>query len=271
MTSLVQVTAWERSAPWKRILCALLRVGLLIVIVGLLINLYGPPLFMLFMARWEAKKLPFLRQTPKPLMDYSVSAAPGTTIKQFGYEFEVPWQTPYKTKQTKTVNWLLLTFDSGQKLLFIAPPESEGLFSELAQDRSPEMRNLGLSLGDLTKLSPYDQYRTLLETTPSTIHPFISRPLAARGMVLLTMKAIAPGGSIATGDFSFAMPGKRGFQFGDPQKPGGLQLEVFGEGNHWIEILLSPAENARLTQPEINRILTTLHRLPDKASAYPAK
>jgi hypothetical protein len=271
MASIVHVTAWEKSARWKRILCAFLRVGILIALLDALISLLGPPLTIFYMARWEARKMPFLTLAPKPLSDYSVSTASGTTITHFGYRFEVPWNGPYKTKQTTTVNWFFISFDSGQVVVFIAPPDSSGLFSNMVNDRSEEMKNLGLLLGDLTRLSAYDQYRTLLETTPSTIRAFGPRPEAVRGMTLLMIKALAPGPGIATGSFSFAMPDKRGFQLGDPQKSARLQLEVFGEGNRWVEILLSPAKNAHLTQPEINRILTTLRPLPDKPSAPHAK
>lgn len=271
MASIVQVTAWEKTAPWKRLLCAFVRVGILITFLGALISLLGPPLTIFFAARWEARKMPFLALPPKPLSDYSVSAAPGTAITHFGYRFEVPWNGPYKTKQTASTNWLFISFDSGQVVVFIVPPDSSGLFSDLVHDRSEEMRNLGLLLGDLTRLSAYDQYRTLLETTPSTIRAFGPRSEAARGMTLLTMKAIAPGPGIATGSFSFGMPDKRGFQLGDPQKSTRLQLEIFGARNRWIEILLAEGKNGHFTQAEINRILTTLHpvaeQLPPPRSA----
>jgi hypothetical protein len=62
------------------------------------------------------------------------------------------------------------------------------------------------------------------------------------------------------------MPDKRGFQLGDPGKSTLLQREVFGAGNHWIEILLAEGKKGHFTQAEINRILTTSHPVAEQLS-----
>ena len=156
-----------------------------------------------------------------------------------------------------------LDFASGQNVLFIVPTDQKGLLTELADDPSTRMEYLrGAAFGDLTNRSAYDQYSAILNVTPSTIRAFGPRQDAARGMVLLTIKAIAPPGNLATGAFSFQLPRKRGFQIGDPQKSNSVALEVLDMDGRYVEILCSAARDARLTQPELNRILTTLQTAP---------
>jgi hypothetical protein len=87
-------------------------------------------------------------------------------------------------------------------------------------------------------------------------------------MTLLTIKAIAVAPGLETGVFSFELPGKRGFEVGDPQKSKRVDLEVFGMGGHHVEITCATTKDAlRLTQPELNRILKTLHSLSEGSPA----
>lgn len=83
-------------------LCAFLRVGVLIFAVSVLIAVLGPPLAIFFTARWEAKKIPGVLATQQPLTDYAVSAATGTKLSYFGYAFEVPWTGGFTEKVGNT-------------------------------------------------------------------------------------------------------------------------------------------------------------------------
>ena len=122
------------------------------------------------------------------------------------------------------------------------------------------MGDLRLVFGDLMKRSAYEQYGVLLNTTPESIQTFGPRAEAVRGVTLLTIKAIAFGPGLETGAFSFDVPGKRGFQIGDPQKSRRVDLEVFDTAGHQIEISCGSTNgNIRFSQPELNRILTSLH------------
>jgi len=99
-----------------------------------------------------------------------------------------------------------------------------------------------------------------LNTTPESIQAFGPRAKAVRGVTLLTMKAIAFGPGLESGAFSFDLPGKRGFQIGDPQKSKRVDLEVFDTTGHHVEILCGSTNgNIRFSQSELNRILTSLH------------
>jgi hypothetical protein len=131
------------------------------------------------------------------------------------------------------------------------------------------MKNLQLVFGDLMNRSAYDQYAALLSTTPRNIRAFGQRADAARGLALLAIKAIAVAPGLETGAFSFELPDKRGFQIGDPRKSRRMDLEVFGMGDHRVEIALttSSRDGVKLSQSEINRILTSLHAVPAGPSA----
>jgi hypothetical protein len=263
MGALIHVTAWERKSAGRRILLAFVRVAILITALAVLINILGPPITIFATTRWMARKVPAVRVAPQPLADYSVSSGPTTTMTYFGYEFEVPWNAPFKVKGGKA-SIVQLQFDSGQSLTFIVPANQDGLLSEIVQDRSLNMSNLQPVLGDLTSSSAYDQYAALLDTTPQSVRAFGPRAQAVRGATLLTIKAIAVGSGLATGVFSFKYADKQGFEIGDPQKSKRVDLEVFGMGRHHVEILLfAGKDSANFSQSEINRILTSLR--PAKA------
>jgi hypothetical protein len=253
--------------------CAFGRVAALLVILTVLLDLLGPPISIFFAARWEAKKIPAVKVTAQPLTDYSVSDAPGTQLSYLSYSFEVPWNASFKTKGSQkepTKGGIMqVKFDSGQSLLLIVPANQNGLLTELVQDQSSHMENLRLIFGNLMNLSPYDQYSALLSTSPSTIRAFGPRPEAVRGVTLLTIKAIALPASLETGAFSFQLPDKRGFQIGDPRKSRSIELEVFDMNGHYLEFICETTtrDGIRVTQPELNRILKTLHTVSSDSFA----
>ena len=270
MRALIHVTAWERVSLWRRLVCAFGRVAALLVILTVLLNLLAPPITIFFAARWEAKKIPAVKVTAQPLTDYSVSDASGTVLSYLDYSFEVPWNAPFKTRKSQKGpgGIMELKFDSGQSLLLIVPTNQDGLLSEFVQDQSSHMQNLRLIFGNLVNRSPYDQYSALLNTSPSAIRAFGPRPDAVRGVTLLTIKAIALPASLKTGAFSFQLPDKRGFQVGDPRKSRSIDLEVFDMNGHYLEIFCGTTKDG-LTQPELNRILKTLHTVsPDSSAAH---
>lgn len=268
MGALIHVTAWERKSLWRRLICAFTRVAALLMVFTIGIALLGPPIAIFLRTRWEAKNFPAVTITARPLEDYSVSEAPGTSLTFFGYSFEVPWTGPFKTKGVKGLNHrksgvMGIMFDSGRDLIFIAPANQNGFFNEIVQDPSLHMANWKGAFGDLANRSAYDQYSALLNISPSAIRPFGPIADAARGQTLLTIKAISLPGSLATGAFSFEFSDKRGFQIGDPRKSRNVSLEVFTSDGHWVEIICTTNKRAQgLSQPELNRILKTVHSLP---------
>lgn len=258
MRALIRVTGWERVSLWRRMLGAFVRVGILIAFLTVLLTLLGPPIGILITKRMEARKVPAVKIAPVELADYSISKSPGTTLSYFGYEFDVPWNANFKQKVGKSL--VEVQFESGQNVIFIVPENQGGLLTEIVEEHSLNMGDLRLVFGDLMKRSAHDQYGVLLNTTPESIQAFGPRGEAVRGVTLLTIKAIAFGPGLESGAFSFDLPGKRGFQIGDPQKSRRVDLEVFDTAGHHIEILCGSTNgNIRFSQPELNRILTSLH------------
>jgi hypothetical protein len=268
MGALIHVTAWEQVSLWRRFLCAFVRVAILIALLTVLIKILGPPMGIFFTARWEARKIPGVKVAPQPIADYSVSDAPGTVLSYFGYEFEVPWNASFKEKTVGRV-LVQLKFESGQDVLFSVPTNQGGLLTEIVQDKSMHMNNLQVVFGDLMNRSAYDQQAAMLNTTPSSIRAFGPRAEAVRGVTLLTIKAIASAPGLETGVFSFEFPDKRGFQIGDPRKSRRVDFEVFGMGGHHIEMVFAASKDASMSQPELNRILTSLHAVLAEPSAAP--
>lgn len=264
MAALIHVTAWERKSRFRRIGAAFARVALLIALVAVLIDLLEPPLTIFVMARWQARKMPGVKVVPRPLQDFSLSDSPVTTLSYFGYAFEVPWTTTYKQRASEKGDLVLLDFASGQNLLFLVPGNNDGLLAEISNDPQLHMQNLRFVFGELVNRSPYDQYATLVETTPQSIRAFGLRSEAVRGMALLTIKAIAITPNPETGIFSFNLPDKRGFQIGDPHRTTRVGLEVFDLGGRHLEIFFGTAnEKARISQQDVNRVLTSLRSTTD--------
>jgi hypothetical protein len=258
MRALIRVTSWERVSLWKRLLGAFVRVGILIAFLTVLFTLLVPPFGILITKRMEARKVPAVKVAPQELADYSVSSSSGTTLSYFGYEFDVPWNANFKQKVGKGL--VEIQFESGQNLIFIVPENQSGLLTEIVEDHTLNMRDLQLVFGDLMKRSAYEQYGVLLNTTPESIQTFGPRAEAVRGVTLLTIKAIAFGPGLKSGAFSFDLPSKRGFQIGDPQKSRRVDLEVFDTAGHHIEFSCGSTNgNIRFSQPELNRVLTSLH------------
>jgi hypothetical protein len=172
-----------------------------------------------------------------------------------------------RASKTKVGKGLVqLEFESGQNVTFIVPANQSGLLTEIVQDQSLHMENMQLVFGDLMNRSAHDQYAALLNTTPSSIRAFGPRAEATRGVTLLTFKAVAVGPGLETGVFSFELPDKRGFQIGDPQKSKRVDFEVFDARGHHVEIICATMKDSiRLSQPELNRILKSLHAEPSTA------
>lgn len=260
MGALIHVTAWERVSLWRRVPIAFLRVAFFVVVLIILLNLLGPPIGIFALARWTAHRVPYVKFVPVPLLDYSVSA-PLETLSENGYQFQTPWKLS-KRVQKAANGPVVLEFQSGQVLVLFTPA-NKGLVSEIDQDKSMHVDNMAAVMGDLMNASPYEQYKAIFTTTPSSIHAFGPRKDAARGQILLMLKAIAPGPGISSGIFSFDLPDKHGFEVGDPIKAKRLQLEIFGRDDYYVEFDCgSGLHGPNFTQPELNLIISSLHPLP---------
>jgi hypothetical protein len=166
--------------------------------------------------------------------------------------------------------FVALKFESGEAIIFKVFPDRGGLITEAANNPCAHVESLKDIFPDLMKSSEYDQDTAVFSTTPASIHAFGSRAEATRGMVLLTLKALAVPTDYVTGAYTFELNGKRGFEIGDPQKTNHIILDIFDVNGQDVEIILATKVADRLTQPEVNQILSSLHAMPTKAAATPA-
>jgi hypothetical protein len=241
-----------------------MRVGIGIAILYLFGFWFGPPLMILYTTRWEAKAFPALNITPQPLTDYSVSDGPGRAISYFGYEFTVPWNTNFKEMKPARNGVVGLKFESGTSMIFIVAADQDGPLSELAKDPRQNMKYLQDDFPDLLKRSAYDQFAALYSVTPASIHAFGPRAESDRRRTLLILKSMTAPAGLKSGMFKFQFPGMHGFQIGDPRKTNRTTLNIFDFDGHNLELNLFTKDNNRLTQPEVNRIIASLHAVPPK-------
>jgi hypothetical protein len=262
--ALIRITAWERKTLWRRLVCAFARVGLLIGIVMVLFVVFAPTCVNILMKR-KLAGIPGMDRVVQPLADYSVSEAPGTTLSYGGFELEVPWNSTFKTKGKGRIQ--AFNFASGPAVILWIAKNQDGFLTESANDPSLHMEGLRAAFPELLKQPAYDQYAVLLNITPASIRPFGPVDEAARETTLLMLKAITVSGDIKSGVYSFQLPDKRGFQLGNPAAVPHLRVEIFDLNGPNVEILLAAKDsNSRFTQFEVNRIVRTLHAVPQRES-----
>ena len=259
---------WEAAPPpsdhgmpkWARMLIAFFVV--LLVCAGYL-WFFGPQTVATLGARYYlARKAPLVSMTPAQLTDLSISRSPGKKLSYFGYEFEVPWSDLDDSK-TKLIgdNKELIAFQSGNSLSVWHGSPRAFVNSVLSNDKI-DPSTLRRMYGDEALSSDSAFYRTLLETTPEKITPFMPRQDAVSRAILLIVKGtILPRGT-ASGVFAITAGEFSGFQFGRPQNPSGeVSVRLFSDSSSFNFIFYQkPGGPAVISQPDINRILQTLRK-----------
>ncbi|HET6177429.1 MAG TPA: hypothetical protein VFE61_10880 [Candidatus Sulfotelmatobacter sp.] len=121
------------------------------------------------------------------------------------------------------------------------------------------------------------------ETTPDNVHAWtFSSRVRREELILLALKSsfldeVGAGHSsnpAETGIFNLQSQGYRGFQYGNPQiRQDMLELRLYdGDGSVDIKFLQTGYEEpAGVTQPEINRLVQSLHKAPSQLAATTAK
>jgi hypothetical protein len=212
--------------------------------------------------------LAITRVVPTELSDSSVSQAPGKTLSFFGYDFEIPWpdldesQTKlYPTDKPKCR--ADLRFRSGLRMIVTAVRARE-LVDALA-----EQAKIRAAYGK----SDYDIVRTIYEFSPDKMQHWNARVLF-REQFLLILKTAAVPTSAQSGIFDIRNNDFRGFQAGNPQvRQDGIVVHLFADDGS-VEFIFSQKDYkapSGITQPEINRIIQSLHGAPRSASTTDAQ
>lgn len=264
---------WEAAPPshdgmprWARVL-----IGLLVVMVLCVAYLwfFGFQTGFALGARYFAGKRPVVSMAPVPLPDASASLSAGKQLSYFGYEFVVPWNDVDDTK-TKMLgdNKALIVFRSGNTLSVWHGSPRAFVNSVLSNDKI-DPTSLRRLFGDEALSSDFALYRTMLETTPGNMTPFMPRQDAVSRAILLIVKGtILPRGT-ASGVFTVKAGEFSGFQFGRPQNQfGEVSVRLFSNDSSFNFIFnQNPGSPTVISQPDINRVVLTLHKATASSAA----
>jgi hypothetical protein len=233
-------------------------------ILGLLLLAYGWGLqiWSSWRFRQEAKQFPVLNMTPQPLPWVDANRADGMRVADAGFTFEVPW-TDSDTQKTKYVGKIaIFVFRSGKVVEFFPPGPPDGdLIGTAEKSFADKDGNLRKLFGAASVKSNYAFQKTLLETTPAMVTPWMSQRESIRDGFVLLLKAVSSVGG-DTGLFKVEGRGWKGFQFDDPgKKPKKITLELYDTQDRHAEVIFynsAKAGEASISQADINRVLTTL-------------
>src|SRR5690242_5762001 len=260
-------TPASRMPTWARVLIALFIVLLLCVAY---VWFFGFQTLILLEARYLTRKAPAVRLAPAQLTDLSISRSPGRKLSYFGYEFEVPWNDVDEAKSgpIPDTSKAMIVFHSGNSLSVWHGSPRAFLNQVLSNDKI-DQSTLRRIVGDEALQSDFALYRTILQMTPGKMTPFESQSNAANQALLLLVKGICMPPGADSGIFSVNVGEFFGFQFGRPANPSGeVSVRLFSDTSSLNFILIQkPGGPTVISQPDINRIVHTLHKtLPTPAS-----
>jgi hypothetical protein len=218
-------------------------VGSLVAACAVYLWFFGLQTFSMVEARSLARKQPLVMVLPAELSDLSISQAPGRKLSYFGYEFDIPWGDldEDKTRVIEDKGPLavaMMVFRSGNVIAFWSSA--------------------------LNEVISYNSQRAILEATPDDFSLLTPKKQAIDERILLTMKAEIVGRDAEFGIYLVKTSEFRGFQYGRPQDPPKrLRTELFGK-DRCLKILFGQKPNGSviISQPDINRIVQSIHKLP---------
>jgi len=222
------------------------------------------------------KAPPVARVVPADLKDVSISQTPGTKLSYVGYEFEIPWndldESQTRRSPKDSPNMVALKFRSGRSLLVTTSPPRV-FIDNFAREYKLSPTELESLVGRHANESDYDFLRALYGFTPGKMHYWaVSPAVHYREQFLLLLKSIVLSQSAETGIFNIQSGAYRGFQQGDPARPGRIFVQLYSESGN-VEFFLAGADMQSptgLTQPEVNRIVQSFHRIQKGEVAAPS-
>jgi hypothetical protein len=253
---------------WRLLLRILITVVVTLSVIFVGVTWIAP----VALSYWSARKaLPVTRVVPAELQDRSVSEAPGQKLSYFGYEFEVPWSDLDET-QTKmypvngtTKCRAVLHVRSGLQLSFAVIPPHEWV-GGLAESFHSTPQNVERAFGHEAMKSDYSFKKTLYEFTPEKMHHWSGPQAIYREQFLLIFKSMLSR-QAETGIFYVQNQSFKGFQEGNPQaRQGNIDVTLYSD-DAGVEMMFTQKDYQKgtvVTQPEINRIIQSLRKVPQK-------
>ncbi len=228
---------------------------------------------------YAAKKAPAVASVvPVDLKDKSVSEAPGEKLSYFGIEFEVPWsdldetQTKFYPKEKYDKTKVDLRFRSGLRMVVSVHPPREWV-NDLPKDMNVSRQDLESTFGRETMNSDYSFTKALYEFTPDNMNPWTaSLDGNNREELLLIIKSLALPKAAETGIFNLRSQSYAGFQEGNPRvRQDEIVVDLYSDEGS-VEMIFFQADYRNykgVTQPEINRIVQSLHKIMQEETQVP--
>lgn len=171
----------------RRLLFRLAALSMALVFAaGVFVWFLGMPLE----ARYLARRLPVLGETPVAVRDSAVTVSPGRKIAFCGCEFDIPWVDLDDSKTKSGPNSTIFYFDSGLVALLKCEPPREFVDGVLSSTKM-SAENIRRAYGDSASKSDYALTRVMLGTTPDAITVRNSHRNGPLIMAMLVVKAIA--------------------------------------------------------------------------------
>jgi len=195
---------------------------------------------------------------PRPLTDMNALSGEGSTISHYGYTFEVPWKG--SLREQEHARWFTTQFGTGQMVTIVDPKMSQT--DPLKYPHAIDSDVYQEAFGKGIEGSKYDHYKAIISATPSQWSLFRSRTSFARVRTLLEMKGLWFEHNPSAPDIlSFDTSAFRGFEIsGLSQGWQYVELNCFDNTDRWLKITIEVNDQSGviLSQPEVNRVITTL-------------
>jgi hypothetical protein len=207
---------------------------------------------------------PRLALIPQPLKDYTASLQEGMSFSQFGYEFQVPWKDLDRVRNLKSLT--MISFKSGKTVVLYDPKETLDRLKVMRDAATQEGKDLRVLFGSEVPASNYQLLNTILSTTPHHVSLLSPSNDLVRNSILLTFKRSELVNE-PTCVYSIETQNLRGFQKGDPLRDEKATiLDLFNERDQDLELWVATQKgaSATVTQADINRIVQTLHPIPEQ-------
>ena len=221
---------------------------------------------------------PVARVVPTELEDRSASEASGTKLSYFGYDFEVPWtdidetRTKLYPKDKPEKTRVDLYFHSGLHLILIALPPREWTSSS-DPDIQSVARVVATVFGRDAIASDYNFVRAIYQFSPDRMHYWALPPGVHYGeQAVLVAKSVMLLKPADTGIFNLQNKFFKGFQQGNPRVRQDVLFAHLYSDEGSVELTFDQKAylSGSVTQPEINRIVQSLHKTASKESNSPS-
>ena len=231
-----------------------------VILVGAYMILFGLQTLVWGEAHHLTRYNPWVADVPDAL-DTSVTQGGSTLLREFNYQFKVPWTGKYKTN--KSLTYTEFRFDSGQVIVFFDPEAQLDTMRALKSTSPLAYQQFENVFGGQVFGTNYELYQAVYSASPAQTSPFMPSRDAIRTNLLLLWK-ISFGYDATPGLHAIQFGGNKGFEFGDPASGSGVALRIFdGKDNQFRFIFVTTAgSNAKISQADINLAVQSLEEVP---------